>query len=706
MKMLKINLIKGCKGLLMSLLLALLFALPALVFAETASSLTLKTVDVKPVSDSELALTLDFDGSPSEAYKSFITHKPPMIVLDIEDAKTALETKQKAINMGPVQGYQIIEAQGRTRLMVELSDAINYRTTTEGNTLNVTLEYAAASASTTEFEPFQDTFVNNDKDAILTTNNELQGIDFKRNLAEGGQVIFDIPNTNLEIDVRVSGDEIIVHFEGATAPGWLQRRYDVIDFATPVMSIDVVQVKNGYDAIIRVNGSFTHLAYQINDQFVVDVNPTTTITAEEQIAKTYQGKRLSLNFQDIKVRAVLQVIADFTGINIVASDTVRGSLTLRLHDVPWDEALAIILRTQGLTQRQVGNILMIAPREEVETNEKQALQAQQQIEILEPLRSELIQINYAQASEIALLLKNSDNTLLSPRGSVSVEERTNTIWVQDTLAKLREVRDLLQKLDRPVRQVLIEARIVRVNKGYERNIGVRFGLTSPDHLSGTFNGANEINRGIKPANVIPATDRLSFNLPAGPINGNPASSIGLALAYLGKDLLLDLELSALESEGGGEIISSPRLITSNKHPAYIEEGTEIPYQEATSSGATSVEFKKAVLSLYVVPQITPDGKVILDLKINQDAVNTTIISEVPAIDTRQIETQVLIDNGDTVVLGGIYEQNRRDQTYRTPYLGALPLVGALFRHTEHSNDRTELLIFLTPKIIHNAFEHD
>lgn len=418
--------------------------------------------------------------------------------------------------------------------------------------------------------------------------------------------------------------------------------------------------------------------------------------------KVFTGKRISLNFQNISIRAVLQLLADFTHINIVVSDKVQGNITLRLNDIPWDQALDIILTTQGLAKRQTANVLLIDTKVSWDKMEEQQLKSQQAIKRLEPIRSELLQINYAKAADIAILVKDRQNSLLSEKGKISVDTRTNTIWIQDGSTKIAELRALIKRLDVPVKQVLIEARIVEVSKDFARDLGIRWGVSKPNHLSGTLPGANQIEQGSAPANVNPYTQRLNLDLVAAPIAGMTPASVGIALAKLGDNILLDLELSALESEGRAELISSPRLITTNQQPAVIDSGQEIPYQESTSSGATAVAFKKAVLSLRVTPQITPDSKILMDLKINQDTASTQLFNGVPAILTKEIQTNVLVSNGQTIVLGGIYQQDKSRIITRIPFLGQLPVVGNLFKNTQVSLKNDELLIFITPKIITNS----
>ncbi len=453
------------------------------------------------------------------------------------------------------------------------------------------------------------------------------------------------------------------------------------------------------------------LAINANPRPVIVENyiaPAVSAVVEIHPKPVAENKELiSLNFQDIKVRSVLQILAQFTGLNIVTSDTVNGSITLHVENVPWQEALAIVLQTQGLGKKKLGDVIYIAPIKEIAEQEKTELEAQQQLQDLGALSSSLLQINYSKAADIAALLKAQGGSFLSSRGNVSVDARTNTIWIQDVPSRLVEIRKLIHQLDVPVKQVLIEARIVNINSDFAQEMGVRFGVTKPDHLSGTLLGADSINAGLMPvgntANIYGATlaNRLNVDLPStGATTGVGPASIGLALARLGPGTLLDLELSAMESEGEGQIISSPRVITADQQAALIQSGEEIPYQESTSSGATNIAFKNAVLSLSVTPQITPDGKVNLALKVNQDKANfTKAVNSVPSIDTKSIETHVMVDNGQTIVLGGVYETQDGKTVKRVPFLGSLPIVGALFRNTVTQNQRTELLIFITPKVV-------
>ncbi|MDZ7734790.1 MAG: type IV pilus secretin PilQ family protein [Gammaproteobacteria bacterium] len=523
-----------------------------------------------------------------------------------------------------------------------------------------------------------------------------------------GRVIVRLSDPSVGVDMTKEGNKVVVDFLDTNLPSELDRRLDVIDFATPVKEIDTKARGNGVRMeISTVTGDFDHLAYQADDVFTVELKPLTAAEKEEKKKDEfgYTGERLSLNFQNIEVRAVLQLIADFTGLNMVASDSVGGNVTLRLKNVPWDQALDIILKSKGLGMRKAGNVIMVAPQEEIAAREKLELEAEKQLEELEPMRTEFMQVNYAKANDIAALIKAETNNLLSERGNVTVDERTNTLIVQDTSTSLQAIREMVAKLDIPVRQVLIESRIVNADESFAKDLGVKFGYSknttrdgsaADDRLFGSvggkiggdtdFGGTTSFN-----------TDNLENFIVSLPVT-DPAGALGLAVGKIGS-YLLQLELSAALAEGRGEDIASPRVITANQREAVIESGVEIPFQEATSSGATSVSFKKAVLSLRVTPQITPDDRILLDLQVNQDTRGSPEVLGVPPINTRSVTTQVLVDNGETVVLGGIYTQTDRQQQERVPFFGDLPYLGFLFRNTSVDSSRTELLIFVTPKIL-------
>ncbi|MBI3777097.1 MAG: type IV pilus secretin PilQ family protein, partial [Gammaproteobacteria bacterium] len=541
---------------------------------------------------------------------------------------------------------------------------------------------------------------------------------FRRGDNGAGRVIITLSDSNIVVDTRESGGQIFVEFANTALPTELRQRLDVVDFATPVQFIDAGTRDSSAQLSITPKGVYEYLAFQSENTFTVEVKPLSK--EQKEAAKReedqFTGERLSLNFQDIEVRAVLQLLADFTSLNIVTSDTVQGNLTLRLQNVPWDQALDLILKTKGLGMRRSGNVIMIAPTEEIATREKLEIESKKQVEELAPLQTELIQINYAKATDLAGLLRSQDKTLLSERGKVSIDERTNTLIVLETADRLAGIRKLVAKLDIAVRQVLIESRIVIAHNDFARDLGVRFGATGTrssgnNLIVGTGSGAGAdsmVNSAITnqqtntngspyPIAVPAAGNRYNFNLPAGGTAGS------IAFAILGRNTLLDLELSALQQEGRGEVISSPRVITSNQKEAVIKQGTEIPYQEAASSGATSVSFKEAVLSLTVTPHITPDDRIRMDLKVTKDSVGQVVPTagggSNPSIDKREISTQVLVQSGETVVLGGIHEQEKRENTAKVPFFGDLPFIGVLFRRNQTVDQNTELLIFVTPKVL-------
>lgn len=678
------------------------FVLNGLAFAQDAhAATTLNTLSARAVANGYIEVELQFS-EPVSMPKSFGTDSPARVILDFENVENNVEPAKKEVKMGVLNTYDVSQSGKRLRVVLGLKERVDYKPRISGNSVYITLK----GRSPVVKRVYKQRYAAN---PWVKTRHQVCDIDFRRDDAGSGRVVVDLSDAKMGITVDKRSRDVVVEFIDTGLPKRLQRRLDVTDFGTPVDYVVSKQAGGNTRMVITAHGDFDQLAYQINNQFIVDISkqaPTSVLEQEEQVV--YTGERLTLNFQDISVRAVLQLLADFTGVNIVASDSVQGNITLRLNNVPWDEALAIILRTQGLGKRKVGNILMIAPSQEIAAREKEKLAASKEVEQLEPLVSELVSLNYASAEDISGLIKDASSSLLSDRGNVNIDKRTNTLIIQDTESTLVSLLPLIKQLDVAVQQVLIEARIVTVDTDFTQDLGIRFGVTHPTHVSGRLDGANTINNNAianetaetptNPLLNVPVADRLNIDLPAD--SDVAPATIGVALAKLGRDYLLDLEISALESEGAGELIASPRLVTANQKEAYIEQGEEIPYQEATSSGATSVEFKKAVLGLRVTPQITPDGKIIMDIKINQDRRSSQPeVLGVPAIDTEQIETQVLVDNGQTIVLGGIYSENKQRQVERIPLLGNLPVIGYLFRRTSESDERRELLIFITPKIV-------
>lgn len=624
--------------------------------------------------------------------REFTTENPARISLDFNGLSSALSQRNTRIDAGDVLGVTAVEAQGRTRVVIALLNMANYTTRMDGSDFVITVGSGSSASSvytTTDNSPQM-------RSSMGSSGSSISALDFRRGTQGEGQVILNLTKSDVSVDLRQEGRKVIADFYETDIDSTLLRKLDVIDFATPATYIQTSKMGDRVRVTVETENEFEYLAYQADNMYTIELKPLTQAEAEQMRAekKQYIGERLSLMFQDIEVRAVLQIIAQHTGMNLVASDTVRGNLTLRLQNVPWDQALDIILKTKGLDKRVDGNVMLVAPAQEIAAREKAELEASKTVSELAPLRTELIQVNYAKASEIASLLKQSENSLLSERGSVSVDERTNSLLVQDTSAKLEEVRELTRKLDVPVRQVQIESRIVTANSGWTEELGVRWGFTKAgmgaSSISGSLEGANEVNN-TRNVNLL---DSLNVNLPV----TASAGSIGLSYASLSRDIFLDLELSALENENRGEVIASPRVITANQQEARIEAGEEIPFQNATSSGATSVQFKKAVLSLTVTPQITPDDRIILDLEVTQDTRGEDT-AQGPAINTQQVTTQVLVDNGQTVVLGGIYQQRtNRDET-KVPFFGDIPGLGWLFTYQQDVEAKQELLIFVTPKIL-------
>jgi type IV pilus assembly protein PilQ len=649
--------------------------------------------------------------APVNEPRSFTTDTPARIALDFPQTTSNLSKKTFAIGVGVVRSVAAVQGKDRTRVVVDLVKMVPYRTRVEGNHFYITVEGGEVSEAAAP-TPLSAAAAGAKPAAAAAKSFSIESIDFRRGVKGEGRILVTLSDASIPVNIHKEGDKIVLDFVGTSVPKALQRRLDVVDFATPVTMVDTFAVGKDTRMVISATGNYEHLAYQAERQFTLEVKPVTK-TAQESLKKDetgYTGEKLSLNFQDIEVRAALQIIADFTGLNMVVSDTVKGSISLRLKDVPWDQALDIILKTKGLGMRKMGNVMLVAPSTEISSREKDELESQKKISELEPTHSELIQINYAKAADFATFIRSKESSLLSDRGTVTVDERTNSLLIQDTASRLVDIRKMIHQLDIPVRQVLIESRVVIANDDFSRDLGVRFGVTNVQKngnngvvsVTGTAIGNDTITTSAVsnvnatgqpfPVTLPSLNNRLNVSLPV----VNPAGSIGLAI--LGKNSLVDLELSALQAEGRGEVVSNPRVITANQKEAIIKQGVEIPYQQASSSGATNVSFKEAVLSLKVTPQITPDDRVIMDLNVTKDSVGT-IYAGVPSIDKREVNTQVLVENGETVVLGGIYEQTRSKNVTKVPLLGDLPFMGALFRTTSQVDDKVELLIFVTPKIL-------
>ena len=641
-----------------------------------------RLMDVKYHSmvDHQLELELIFESSIVSPSVD-LSADPAEIMLNFSDTISNLTKNNISVNTVGVKEINTQQQGGDLQIIVAMNKVKPYQGKIVGNSYRLT--------------------INDDVAGPVEANNPfvngISSIDFRRNKTGGGEILFNLSNRSVAANVEQVGSKLEIKLYNTDIGNDLLYVMDVQDFATPVNSFETFKDDLTARILVDVDGNYDYNYRQDGNVFKVSIDKVERVSVAKE-AKKYNGRSLSLNFQNISVRTVLQIIADYNNFNLVTSDTVEGEITLRLDDVPWDQALDLILQTKGLDKRIEGNILMVAPSEELAIRESNDLKNRQEVKELAPLYSEYLQINYAKAVDIADLLKTTDSTLLSSRGSVAVDERTNTLLVKDTAEILENVHRLIDVLDIPIKQVLIEARMVTVKDDVSEDLGIRWGITDQQGTkgtSGTINGATDIANGIIPS----VNDRLNVNLPAA---ASSATSIAFHVAKLADGTVLDLELSALEQENKGEIIASPRITTSNQKSAYIEQGVEIPYVESASSGATTVTFKKAVLSLRVTPQITPDDRVILDLEITQDSQGTTVATatgEAVAIDTQRIGTQVLVDNGETIVLGGIYQQNLISRVSKVPVLGDIPLVGFLFRNSTDTNERQELLIFVTPKIV-------
>jgi type IV pilus assembly protein PilQ len=686
----------------------------------------LESIDVQNVAGQQVQLTLHHSSPPTEPV-SFTIDNPARISLDLANTALAIPSRRIDIHTGGVDSVLAAEAAGRTRLVLNLDRLLPYQTRVSGNDVIVLIGTSVASPATAVAASSGASGSPVPNNSAAAGPRAIRGVDFRRGAGGTGRVIVRLSDPHTPVNLRQLGNQIVVDFAGAEIASNLARRYDAGDFATPVSGFDIVRVGDGVRLAISATGDFEHLAYQSDDQYVVEVQPARKAAAKIEDKRVYTGERLTLNFQDIETRAVLQLLADASGQNIVVSDSVQGSVTLRLQNVPWDQALDIVLRTKGLDKRRNDNVIIVAPTEELASREKAELAAHADVQDLAPLRTEYLQVNYAKAADLATLIKSqggSGSGLLSKRGTVSVDDRTNTLLLQDSADRLDDIRRLVGTLDIPIRQVQIEARIVIVSDDFSRELGVRAGFSGFDtYGSGTGLGytsgsatANDkalediLGRtpiggnpaGTPPQFIVgqvsgPTPARYNVNLPV----ANPAGS--LAFMLLGKDYLVDLEISAAQAEGRSEVISTPRVITANQREASIEQGVEIPYQESASSGATTIQFKKAVLALKVTPQITPDNRIILDLNVKKDSVGQVIVGgagqQVPSIDTREITTSVIVNDGQTVVLGGILETERRESEKKVPFLGDMPYLGRLFKTTNKQNNKDELLIFVTPKIV-------
>lgn len=672
-----------------------------------AQGRSLQSIDAVALEGERLLLTLTLSAAAPEPIV-FTVDQPARLSLDLPDTRLAVAERYKKLNIGAARAVAAAEADGRTRLVVELSQLTTHTVRMDGNRVFLTIDGPAGAGPVSAAPaPLSGPSA---KPAVPS----LDAIDFRRGDKGEGRVVITLSDPSTPVDVVEEGGKVVARFKNASVPDQLLRRLDVLDFATPVKFIDTVRA--GINAEVSVTpatgGDFEQVAYQSGNLFTIELQPLSQERLDERRLREpeYVGEKISLSFQSVDIRSLLQIIADVAGTNMVVSDAVSGDIAIRLQNVPWDQTLDIILRTKGLGMRQQGNVMLVAPLTELAARDKVELEAQKQKTELAPLRTELIQVNYAKASEIAALLKAGEGSLMSERGRVNVDERTNTLLVLETREVLSNIRSLVAQLDIPVKQVLIESRIVVANNDFSKELGARFGVSAVDDRGGngliTTSGTGRANDDRVQdflSNGLPVPtggldDRYNVNLPAS------ANASSIALAILGSKFLVDMELSALQAEGRGEVVSSPRVLTANAKQASIEQGVEIPYQESSqNSSTTTISFKKAVLSLTVTPQITPDNRVIMDLNVTQDTVGEIVPTgnggTAPAINTREVNTQALVDNGATVVLGGIFVQETRNDLSKVPLLGDVPLLGALFRNRLTQNNKDELLIFVTPRIL-------
>lgn len=706
------------KNLRIGALGLVLFVAPALALAQAA----IRSISASQSAGAEVVrieLSQPLQAVPS----GFTVQTPPRIAIDLPGVTSDLPRSSVDINQGNVRSANIAQAGERTRLVLNLKQPANYTAQLQGNALLLVLENtgaaASAAGSTVHFAP-----------STNETVQALRGVDFRRGAEGAGRVVVDLPSTQVGVDIRQQGANLVVEFLRTTLPDSLRRRLDVTDFGTPVQTVSTTQVGDMVRMVVEPRGNWEHSAYQTDTQFVLEVRPQKEDPNRLVQGPTFQGEKLSLNFQNIEVRSLLQVIADFTNFNVVTSDSVTGNVTLRLRDVPWDQALEIILQAKGLGYRKAGNVLWIAPKDEIAAKEKLELEAKAQIAQLEPLRTQSFQLNYAKATDVVRSLVGSGGgagspgapggggggmRILTPRGSVIAEPRTNQLFITDIASKLEEVQQLISKIDIPVRQVMIEARIVEADDSFGRQLGVKLGATDLRGIRGgtpgwSLGGNNRIGIGgtylgigeqtlqaaVTGGSYIP--NSYFVNLPAQSIDGSNPATLALSLFSSTANRFLNLEISALEADGKGRVVSSPRVITADQVTALIEQGTELPYQNATSSGATSVEFRKASLKLEVKPQITPEGGIILDVDVNKDTPGILTPGGY-AIDTKHVKTQVLVENGGTVVIGGIFTMSEREDVSKVPLLGDIPVLGHLFKQRGTSREKTELLVFLTPRIV-------
>ena len=678
--------------------------------AASARSAILENIAFTSQPGSQLAITLTFDQAFAEAVDSYAIDEPARVVLDLPGTRNALAEKRFMLSQANATSVLVLESEDRTRVIVNLIELVPFHSVISGNQLTLQLGQEVTAVA---IDPHDTSHIlRTDADRVERVISEITDLAFQRSPEGEGLLILSLSDPGVKASVFSEGGNITLQFLHTGVRKSLIRRFDVTDFATPVQGIEVVTTEQGTRLTLRANGVYDYLAYQTGNTYTLAV---TALDEEEQRDRLnqfdYVGDRISLNFQSIEVRAVLQLIADFTELNLVASDSVEGSITLRLQDVPWDQALDLVLKTRGLDSRQIGNVLMVAPAQEIAERERQEIQANKQLAELAPLQSEFIRIRYAKASNVVGLFQagsEEGGALISERGSVVVDDRTNSIVVTDTSAKLAEIRALIEKVDIPIRQVMIEARIVIASSNINEQLGIRWGGGYLNAGADQFTSVAGDTASVMSLNSQLIGGANPIAMPTAPLVdlGVAEATSGFAVGFTSTDLFLTAELSALEASGEGEVVSQPKVITGDKQKASIKSGTEIPYQEGAASGATTTAFKEAVLKLDVTPNITPDDRILLDLIVNQDSVGALVPSGnggfIPTIDTTELMTQVLVGNGETVVLGGVFKNEELVKVAKVPLLGDIPYLGNLFKSTANTQQKTEMLIFITPRILSEA----
>ncbi|MCP9340375.1 type IV pilus secretin PilQ [Stutzerimonas xanthomarina] len=679
------------------------FISPALLAAN------LNSLDVASLPGDRVELKLAFD-EPVPTPRGYTLDQPARIALDLPGVSSKLGSKNHELGVGNARSVTVVEAQGRTRLIVNLTSLVPYSTRVDGNNLFVVLGESAAGSGVVSVSP-----VASKKPAApeisKAANKSISNIDFRRGEDGAGNVVITLSDPSISPSIEEQGGKIRISFAKTQLPESLRVRLDVQDFATPVKFVDSSSKADGASIAIEPSGRYDYLAYQTDDKLTISVKPLSEADAEQRKAEhfTYSGEKLSLNFQDIDVRSVLQLIADFTDLNLVASDTVQGNITLRLQNVPWDQALDLVLKTKGLDKRQVGNVLLVAPADEIAARERQELESQRQIAELAPLRREVVQVNYAKAADIARLFQSVTDKggESEDRGSIAVDDRTNNIIAYQTQERLDELRRIVAQLDIPVRQVMIEARIVEANVDYDKSLGVRWGgnLWAGDKWNAWGKGGN---LGVEDGDEgqvgrFPGIRETPLNSPFVDMGAIGATS-GIGLGFVTNNAILDLQLSAMEKTGNGEVVSQPKVVTADKETAKILKGSEVPYQEASSSGATSTSFKEAALSLEVTPQITPDNRIIMEVKVTKDEPDFSQAAStggIPSIRKNEVNAKVLVTDGETIVIGGVFSNTQSKSVDKVPFLGDLPFVGRVFRRDLVQDRKSELLVFITPRIMNN-----